>query len=79
MTFIYTVATMTWLTVTQYRSHKWSRICSHLSSFMTYHSIFDKRNMTGATSRARTAYPSDAPEFSPFFLVVFHGFMLLNL
>ena len=45
-------------------------------SFMTYHQVFGKSNMTDATTGARIAYPSEAPEINPVFLV---GFMLLNL
>ena len=55
-------ATMTWLTVTDYLYHKWPRICCvcrcHnliLSSFMTYHRLCNKSNMTGATSGAGTS------------------------
>ena len=37
----FTVATMTWLTITEYMCHKWHRICRNhsqvLSLFMTYH------------------------------------------
>jgi hypothetical protein len=65
---------MTWFTVTEYLCHKWPQICSAccnhnpiLSSFMTYHRVCDKSNMTGATYGAWTAYPSCAPdhEFTP--------------
>ena len=38
-----------------------------LSSFMTYHRVSNKINMTGATSGAGTQYPSGAPEFTPRF------------
>ena len=38
-----------------------------LSSFMTYHRVCNKINMTGVTSVAGTAYPSGAPEFTPGF------------
>ena len=41
-----------------------------LSSFITYHRVCNEINTTGATSRAGTAYPSGAPEFTP----VFSGF-----
>ena len=50
------------------------RICSTcrkhfpvLSSFMNYHRGSNQSNPTGATSGARTAYPSGAPEFIPGF------------
>ena len=66
----FTVAIMTWLTVTEYLCHKWPRICSTcrkhffaLSSFMTYRRVCDWWNTTGAISGARTAYPSGEPEF----------------
>ena len=58
----FTVSTMTWLTVMEYLSHKWPRIwfvClnhnSAISSFMAYHCVCNKSNMTGATSGAGTA------------------------
>jgi len=38
-----------------------------VSSFMTYHRVCNYINMTGATSRAGTYYPSRAPEFIPGF------------
>ena len=69
----FTVATMTWLTVTEFLYHNWPLICStcrkHFlvrSLFMTYHWVC-KRNTTGATSEAETAYHSEAPEFIPVF------------
>jgi len=34
---------------------------------MTYHQVCDYISTMGATSRAGTAYPSGAPEFSPGF------------
>jgi hypothetical protein len=44
----FTVATMKWLTGMEYLCHKWPRICSTrrehfpvLSSFMTYHQVYD--------------------------------------
>ena len=40
------------------------RLNLNLSSCMTYHQVDNKSNMTGATSGARTAYPSRAPEFT---------------
>ena len=36
-----------------------------ISSFMTYHRVCNKSNTTGATCRAGTTYPSEAPEFNP--------------
>ena len=42
-----------------------------LSSFMSYHRICNYINTTGATSRAVTAYPSRAPEFTPSFMCMF--------
>jgi hypothetical protein len=48
---------MTWLTVTEYLSHKWPLIC--------YHRLFNKNNTTGNTCGAGTAYPSGAHEFTP--------------
>ena len=54
--------------------HKWPRICftsrkdfTVLSSFMTYDRVCNQGNTTGVTSGARTAYPSEAPEFTPGF------------
>jgi hypothetical protein len=54
--------------------NKWPHICSicHnynlvLSSFLIYHQVCNKSNMTGATCRAVAAYPSRAPEFTPIF------------
>ena len=38
-----------------------------LYSFMTYHQVCNKSNMTGATCGAGTAYPFKAPEFTPGF------------
>jgi len=38
-----------------------------LSSFMTYHRVCNKSNTTGATCGSGTAYPSEAPEFTPSF------------
>ena len=32
---------------------------------MTYHRVCNKSNTTGATCRAGTTYPSEAPEFNP--------------
>jgi hypothetical protein len=54
--------------------HKWPQICSTchkhfpvLSSFTTYCRVFGWINTTGATNGAGTAYPSEAPEFTPVF------------
>jgi hypothetical protein len=56
----------------EYLCHKWPRICSTcrkhflvLSSFMTCHRVCNQSKMTGATSGARTAHSSWAPEFTP--------------
>jgi hypothetical protein len=38
-----------------------------LSSFMTYHRIYNRNNAMGATYWARTVYPSRTPEFTPDF------------
>jgi hypothetical protein len=38
-----------------------------LSSFITYHSVCNKSNMTGATRGTWTAHPSGAHEFAPGF------------
>ena len=53
------VATITWLTVTEYKCHKWPRICSVcrnynlvVYSFMVYHRVCHKKNMAGATCGA---------------------------
>jgi hypothetical protein len=61
-------------TVTENLCHKWPRICftcrKHfpvISLFMTYHWVCNSSNRTGATSGAGTAYPSWAPEFTPWF------------
>jgi hypothetical protein len=66
-----TVATMTWLAVTEYLCHKWPWICSicrkHnpvLVSFMTNHWVRQKSNMMGAKCGAGTAYASGEPEFT---------------
>ena len=63
---------MTCLTVTKYRCHKWPRIYSTwrkhfpvLSSFMTYHRVYNYINTTGVTSGAATVNPSGEPEFTP--------------
>ena len=66
------VTTLNWLTVTEYLCHKWPQICSvcrnHnsvLSSFMIYHRVYNKSNMTDATSGTGTYYLSRAPELTP--------------
>jgi hypothetical protein len=38
-----------------------------MSSFMTYHRVYNKSNTTGATSGAGTAYLSRANGFAPGF------------
>jgi hypothetical protein len=69
----FTVASMTWLTVMEYLSHKWPRICSTcnnfpvLSSFTTYYRVCNYIYTTGVTSGAGSAYPAGAPEFTPGF------------
>jgi hypothetical protein len=62
--------------------HKWPRIFSTchkhfliLSSFMTYHRVYNYVNTTGTTSGAGTAFPSGAPGFTPGFVM----FVLLDL
>ena len=69
-----TVATMTWLSATEYICQKWPRICStcrkHFpvpSSFMTYHRVCSYIKMTAITTGAGTAYPLRAPELIPGF------------
>ena len=65
---------MTGLTAMEYMCHKGPRICSTcrkhfpvLSSFMTYHRVYNQINTTGATNEAGTAHPSGAPDFTPVF------------
>ena len=60
--------------VTEYMCHKWPQICSVFrnhylmpSSFMINYRICNKSSRTGAISRAGTAYPSRAHEFTSFF------------
>jgi hypothetical protein len=55
----------------EYLCHKWPRIYSVcrnnqpvLSSFMTYHWVFNNSNTTGATNGTGTTYPSGAHEFT---------------
>ena len=48
----------------------------HIGMCELFITIFCANLKTGATSGARTAYPSGAPEFTPRFLV---GFVLLDL
>jgi len=50
-----------------------------LSSFMIYHQVCKKSNMTGTTYGAGAAYPSGASEFTPGFLLVLVGFVLFAL
>ena len=68
----FTIAIMTWLTVTENMCHKWQRICSTwrkyfpvISSFMTYHRVFSKSSTTGTTNG--TSYTSRAAEVTPIF------------
>jgi len=57
--------------VTEYLCYKWPRICSVCNytpvmySFMTYHQIFNKNDMTDATSGAETVYSSEEPGIAP--------------
>ena len=66
----FTIATMTWLTVTQYLYHKWPRICPFVvittSSFPYSHLIikFVTRH-DGIHERFRNCHPSRTPEFNP--------------
>ena len=67
---LYTVTSITWLTVGKYLCHKWPRILSvchnHnpvLSSFITYHRVRNKSNTTGPTCGAGTTYPSSVDGF----------------
>jgi hypothetical protein len=62
------VATMIWLTVTEYLFHKWSWICavcrnhnSVLSPFLTYHRVCNKSNTTSAACGTGSVSPSGAP------------------
>ena len=68
----FTLATMTWLTVTEHIYHKWPRICSicrkHLlvlSAFTNYYRVCNYINKKGTTSGAGSAGPSGAPRFTP--------------
>ena len=69
---------MTWLTVTEYLCHKWPRVCSvwpqfgpflihDLFSNSSYHLVCNKSSITYGTG---TDYPSEAPEFTPFFSLI---------
>ena len=76
----FTVATLTWLTVTEYLCRKCPRICyfcrNHnpvLSSFITYHWVRNNSNTTCATIGAETAYTPGAHEFAPVLLLVLVG------
>ena len=69
-----TVATMTWLSATEYLCQKWPRICftchKHFpvpSSFMTYHRVCSYIKMTAVTTGTGTAYPLAVPEIIPGF------------
>ena len=46
-------------------------LCRHhnpnLSSFITYHVVCSKSNITGATNETETAYPSITPDSVPGF------------
>ena len=60
------VATITWLTITEYLCHKWRRICpaccnhnSVLSSLMTYHRICSKRKRVLLEEKELVTYPED--------------------
>jgi len=72
------IAIMTWFTVTENLYHRKPRTCSVycsnnavlFSSFMTHHLIFNKSNITDASSGTKTAYPSGTPAFIPSFSVV---------
>ena len=65
-------SSMTLLTVTDYLCHKCPWICSAchnhnsvLSSFRTYHRIYDKSITTGITCAPGSAYSYGALEFTP--------------
>jgi len=67
-----TVATMTWLTATEYLCHKWPMICyvccdrnPLLFSFMTFHRVCKKSYTTGAICGTGIDYPSKSFEFPP--------------
>ena len=69
-----TVITVTWLTDTEYLCHKLALICcvcrNHnpvLSSFMAYHQVCNKSNITSDTRVAETVYSSWARELAPGF------------
>jgi hypothetical protein len=68
-----TVATMTWLSTTEYLSEMATDMfhCrKHFpvpSSFMTYHLVCNNIKMTAVTTGAGTAYPLRAPELIPGF------------
>jgi hypothetical protein len=79
----FTVATMTWLSVTEYLYHKWPRMCSvcrnHnsvLSSFKIYHRVSNYSNTKSGTCGAATTYSLGAPELTN---PIFVGFVLLDL
>ena len=70
----FTVATMTWLTVTEVLCHNWPRICSVcrnqnpvFSSWLTYHRVCNKSNTTSVICGAGTAHSSGAHAFTPGF------------
>jgi len=67
----FTVATMTWLSVTEYLYHKWPRMCSvcrnHnsvLSSFMIYHRVSNYSKTKSGICGAATTYSLGAPELT---------------
>ena len=62
----FTIAIMTWLTVTENLCHKWPRIYFPvIFSFMTYHRVCSKSSTTGTTNG--TSYPSGAAEVTLIF------------
>ena len=70
------VATMTWLTSTEYLCHRWPQLCSvclsHnpvlLSTSMTYYLMFNQSKAIRATRGAGPAYPSGTLEFIRIFV-----------
>ena len=74
------VATMNWLTITEYLNHKWPTIysgcCNHNSVLIHgLSSSLQQEKPDRATSEAETAYPSRALEFKPRFYVRFVCFI----
>jgi len=81
--YSFMVATMIWLTITEYLCHKWPPICAvcrnHnpvLSSCMTYQRVCNKSNTTGAIMWSRNCLPFRSTWVQPRFLV---GFVLPDL